>query len=61
MSDLVVRAPWRRRGIGLALLHTAFGGIHRRGIHRAELGVDAENPAGANRPYERAGMHAALS
>ncbi len=61
VSDLAVRAPWRRRGIGLALLRTAFVEFHRRGIPRAELGVDAENPTGATRLYERAGMHEALS
>jgi len=61
VSDLAVREPWRRRGIGLALLRTAFGEFHRRGIPRAELGVDAENVSGATRLYERAGMHAAFS
>jgi len=60
VAELAVREPWRRRGIALALLHTVFGEIHRRGIPRAELGVDAENPTGA-RLYERAGMHAAFS
>jgi mycothiol synthase len=59
VNDLAVRAPWRGRGIGLALLRTAFGDFHRRGIRRAELGVDAENPTGATRLYERAGMHVA--
>jgi ribosomal protein S18 acetylase RimI-like enzyme len=60
VGDLGVREPWRRRGIALALLRTAFSEFHRRGIPRAELGVDAENPTGATRLYERAGMHAAL-
>ncbi len=54
---LGVRRPWRRRGIALALLHTAFGEFHRRGIPRAQLGVDSANPTGATRLYERAGMH----
>lgn len=61
VSELGVRRPWRRRGVGLALLQRAFQEFHRRGIHRAELGVDAENPTGATRLYERAGMHVALS
>ncbi len=60
MADLAVRAPWRRRGITLALLHTAFGELHRRGIPRVELGVDAQSPTGAARLYERAGMRAAF-
>jgi mycothiol synthase len=58
---LGVRRPWRRRGVGLALLRTAFGEMRRRGIARCELGVDAENPTGATRLYERAGMHVAYS
>lgn len=61
VSDLAVRGPWRRRGVGHALLLTAFGAFHRRGIGHAELGVDAENPTGATRLYERAGMHVAFS
>jgi mycothiol synthase len=60
VGDLAVREPWRRRGIALALLRTAFAEFHRRGIPRAELGVDAENPTGATRLYERAGMDVAF-
>jgi mycothiol synthase len=51
-----VRKPWRRRGLGLALLHHAFGEFHRRGERRVGLGVDAENTTGATLLYERAGM-----
>jgi mycothiol synthase len=58
---LAVRRPWRRRGVGLALLQAAFAEMHRRGIPRCELGVDAKNPTGATRVYERAGMHDAYS
>jgi mycothiol synthase len=58
---LGVRRAWRRRGIGLALLRAAFAEMRRRGIPRCELGVDAENPTGATRLYERAGMHVAYS
>jgi mycothiol synthase len=61
VSELAVRRAWRRRGVGLALLRQAFREFHRRGIHRAELGVDAGNPTGATCLYERAGMHVALS
>ena len=28
-----VRKPWRKRGLGLALLHHAFGEFYRRGRH----------------------------
>ena len=57
VASLGVRAPWRRRGLGDALLRTAFHALHARGFRRAGLGVDAENPTGALRLYERAGMH----
>ena len=56
---LGVRRPWRRRGLGRALLLHAFGEFRRRGLPRAALGVDAESLTGANRLYESAGMHVA--
>jgi GNAT superfamily N-acetyltransferase len=56
-----VLEPWRRRGIGLALLQHAFGEFYRRGQRRIGLGVDAQNPTGATRLYERAGMHVAYA
>lgn len=54
---LGVRRPWRRKGLGLALLHQAFGEFYRRGIREVYLGVDSQNLTGATRLYERAGMH----
>jgi mycothiol synthase len=54
-----VRPLWRKRGLGLALLQHAFGEFYRRGQRRVGLGVDAQNPTGATRLYERAGMHVA--
>ncbi len=51
-----VRRPWRRRGLGEALLRHAFGEFYRRGTTRIGLGVDASNPTGATRLYEKAGM-----
>jgi ribosomal protein S18 acetylase RimI-like enzyme len=54
---LGVRRPWRKRGLGLALLHHAFGEFYRRGKRKAGLGVDAKNLTGAMRLYEKAGMH----
>ena len=53
---LGVRKAWRRQGIGLALLLQAFGEFFRRGQRTVGLGVDAQNPTGATRLYERAGM-----
>jgi mycothiol synthase len=53
---LGVRRPWRRRGLGQALLRHVFGEFYRRGVTDVALGVDAENPTGATRLYERVGM-----
>jgi mycothiol synthase len=53
---LGVLRPWRRRGLGSALLLHAFGEFYRRGIRRAGLGVDAQSLTGASRLYEKAGM-----
>jgi mycothiol synthase len=59
IGALGVRKPSRGRGIGLALLLTAFAEFRRRGRTQAGLGVDAQNPTGATRLYERAGMRVA--
>jgi mycothiol synthase len=56
VGALAVRRPWRRRGLGLALLREGFAEFHRRGEPRVALGVDTQNPTGAARLYERAGM-----
>jgi ribosomal protein S18 acetylase RimI-like enzyme len=56
IHSLGVRAPWRRKGLGEALLRTAFGRLHFVGLRRVGLGVDASNETGALRLYERAGM-----
>jgi ribosomal protein S18 acetylase RimI-like enzyme len=56
ISVLGVRRPWRRRGIGRALLRHAFGEFHRGGWSRVGLGVDGESETGAVELYERAGM-----
>ena len=54
---LGVRAPWRRRGLALALLTLAFEEFRTRGFDRVGLGVDGESATGALQLYERAGMH----
>jgi GNAT superfamily N-acetyltransferase len=56
VGQIGVRRPWRRRGLGLALLHHAFGAFYTAGVPTMELGVDAANATGAWRVYERAGM-----
>jgi mycothiol synthase len=59
VNILGVRRDWRRRGIGLALLSSAFVRFCERSIRAAELGVDGENETGATRLYRRAGMRTA--
>ena len=51
-----VRRPWRKRGLGLALLRHAFAEYHRRRVCKVGLSVDAESLTGAPRLYGRAGM-----
>ncbi len=57
VNVLGVRRPWRRRGLGLAMLHHCFGELYRRGNDKVALGVDAGSLTGATRLYEKAGMH----
>jgi GNAT superfamily N-acetyltransferase len=59
VGALGVRARWRKRGLGLALLRHAFADWFGRGVTSVALGVDAQNPTGATRLYERAGMDVA--
>ncbi len=56
IDTLGVRRPWRKRGLGEALLRHSFGELKRRGCHGAGLDVDADNLTGATRLYERVGM-----
>ena len=56
IESIAVRKPRRRRGLGEALLLRAFGQLYDRGERVVRLGVDAENPTGATRLYERVGM-----
>jgi len=57
VGTLGVRRPWRKKGLGLALLQHSFGEFYRRGMADIGLGVDASSLTGATRLYERAGMH----
>jgi mycothiol synthase len=61
VGSLAVRRPWRKRGIGLALLRHSFNEFYRRGKRKVGLGVDAQNLTGALRLYENAGMHVHLA
>lgn len=59
VSQLCVRQPWRRQGLGKALLLTAFKALHQHGKKRVGLEVDASSPTNATRLYEKAGMQIA--
>ena len=54
-----VRPAWRRRGIALALLQHSFSRLYQAGKRKVSLEVDAQNPTGATRLYQKAGMHVA--
>jgi mycothiol synthase len=56
IGTIAVRRPWRKRGLGLALLCHTFGEFYKRGTTTIGLGVDSANLTGATRLYERAGM-----
>jgi ribosomal protein S18 acetylase RimI-like enzyme len=59
VDTLGILRPWRRKGLGLALLLHSFGEFYRRGRRVVVLGVDSQNLTGAVRLYQRAGMHIA--
>jgi GNAT superfamily N-acetyltransferase len=56
VGTLGVCRPWRKRGLGLALLQHSFCELYRRGQRKVGLGVDSESLTGATRLYEKAGM-----
>ena len=59
IRTLGVRRPWRKRGLGEALLLHSFAEFYKRGTRTIGLGVDAQNPSGATRLYQKVGMYAA--
>jgi len=56
VNALFTRRPWRRRGVGAALLRDSFGRLWESGERSVGLGADAASDSGAFRLYERAGM-----
>ena len=56
VNALFTRRPWRRRGVGAALLSDSFRRLWASGERSVGLGVDAASDSGAFRLYERAGM-----
>ena len=55
VRQLAVDEGWRRKGLGRALLHHAFGVFRERGYEQAGLAVDGKNPD-AQAFYQRVGM-----
>ena len=60
VQALFTRRPWRRQGVGMAMLRDAFTRFLERGERSVGLGADAASDTGAFRLYERAGMTPAL-
>jgi mycothiol synthase len=54
--DIGVIPKHRGRGVGAELMKRVFDAFRERGTMLVELNVDAENPTGAPRLYERLGM-----
>jgi len=55
VRQLSVTQPWRRQGLGSALLRHSFGVFYRRGHKQVALGVSSQNP-NAYSLYEGVGM-----
>ncbi len=56
LATVFVRRPWRRRGLGAAIVARALVRLREAGMSDAALGVDSDNPSGALGLYERAGF-----
>jgi mycothiol synthase len=56
LDSVFTRRQWRRRGVAEALIVRSLHLLSERGMTTAVLGVDAENPSGALRLYERIGF-----
>jgi mycothiol synthase len=61
MATIGTRRAWRRKGVASALIAAAIVGYREVGVRTATLGVDAANPTGALRVYERMGFRPARS
>lgn len=56
LDHVSVRRRWRKRGLAASLIASTLRLLRERGVDEAALGVDAENPSGALRLYERLGF-----
>ncbi|MFI5276670.1 MAG: GNAT family N-acetyltransferase [Ktedonobacterales bacterium] len=61
ISTVGTLRAWRGRGLASALLRASFRVYWQRGVQVVALHVDAQNPTGATRVYEAAGMHTSAS
>ena len=56
LASVFVRRPWRRRGLGRAVVLRSLQIFRDRGMTSAGLGVDADNPTGALGLYTGTGF-----
>lgn len=61
IDDVATLRAWRKRGLASALLRASFRVFWEHGMRVVALNVDAQNPTGATRVYEAAGMATAMS
>jgi GNAT superfamily N-acetyltransferase len=56
LDSVFTRRAWRRRGLARGLIVRSLHLLRERGMDRAALGVDANNPSGALGLYESTGF-----
>jgi len=56
VDDVAVRRPWRKRGVGAALIAAGLRALKNAGMTAAHLYADADNLTGAVRLYQRLGF-----
>jgi mycothiol synthase len=59
IHHLSVRRPWRRRGLGAALMLSILGSFYQHDIRLARLNVDAQSLTNAHQLYRRLGFRVA--
>lgn len=56
VQEFAVMPDYRRQGLGLTMLHHAFGEFYKQGRKQVALHVDTDSLTGATRVYGKAGM-----
>lgn len=59
IHHLGVRRPWRRHGLGAALVLAAFSAFYAHGVRSIKLNVDDASPTNAHLLYRRLGFRVA--